>query len=110
MPIDDLEDDSFAMPPPRLSAPLDDEIRTQRSIEVGRRAISEQPLSRLSRGSFGSVRLSDQFTNADEFELDEIIADNGGLSAFGSDVGGMDDSTGPIDDTMSVVTTRSFHR
>jgi hypothetical protein len=54
---DEDEDDSLLLPP--QSAGLEDENFTVQSVELGRRAISEQPPGRLSRGSFGSVRMSD---------------------------------------------------
>ena len=56
---DEDEDDSLLLPP--KSAGLEDENFTVQSIELPRRAISEQPPGRLSRGSFGSIRMSDQF-------------------------------------------------
>lgn len=55
------EDDDSELLPPRSSVPLDDENNTIASAEIPRRALSEQPGSRLSRGSFGSVRDSDVF-------------------------------------------------
>ena len=77
MPIDkgdedDQDDDSFHVPPPRLSVPLDDDTYTQKSIEVPRRAISEQPYGRSSRGSFGSIRMSDRFADIHELGLDAV--------------------------------------
>ena len=74
------EDDSFHMPPPRLSLPLDDDNHTERSIELGRRAISERPSGRLSRGSFGTLRMSDQLGDTTELQLEAIAetsADDG---------------------------------
>ncbi|PVH70168.1 hypothetical protein DL98DRAFT_661315 [Cadophora sp. DSE1049] len=54
---EDDEDDSLLLPP--RSAGLEDENFTVQSVELPRRAISEQLPGRLSRGSFGSVRMSD---------------------------------------------------
>lgn len=54
---EDDEDDSLLEPP--KSAGLEDEDYTGLSIELPRRAISELPPGRLSRGSFGSVQMSD---------------------------------------------------
>jgi hypothetical protein len=72
LPIgDDDEDDDSLLLPPR-SAGLEDENITVRSIELPRRAISEQPPGRLSRGSFGSIRMSDQFADLNEIGLDGI--------------------------------------
>jgi hypothetical protein len=56
---DDDDDDSLLLPP--RSAGLENENFTVQSIELPRRAVSELPPGRLSRGSFGSVRMSDQF-------------------------------------------------
>ena len=66
--IDDVtgEDDSFNERPPRLSMPLEDGDQTGRSVEVARRAANDPVLGRLSRGSFGSIRASDQFGNTSE--------------------------------------------
>lgn len=77
IPIDngeeeDDDDDSFRMPPPRLSVPLDDDTYTQDFVEVARRAISEQPYGRFSRGSFGSIRMSDRFADINELGFDAV--------------------------------------
>ena len=77
MPIDngegeDDDDDSFHVPPPRFSVTLDDDTYTQRSVEVPRRATSEQPYGRFSRGSFGSIRMSDRFADINEIGLDAV--------------------------------------
>ena len=61
---DDEEDDSLLLPP--RSAGLEDENFTIQSLELPRRAISEQPSGRLSRGSFGSIRMSDQFADLND--------------------------------------------
>lgn len=55
LPID-VDDDSDLRPP--RSSGLEEENYTMQSVEFPRRAYSEQP-SRLSRGSFGTVDLSD---------------------------------------------------
>ncbi|KAJ3503919.1 hypothetical protein NM208_g16415 [Fusarium decemcellulare] len=80
---DDDDDDDLPIDRPRLSLPIDDEdssstssdLRPPRlsqlneadftvnSIELPRRAISEQAASRMSRGSPGSVRMSDYFND-----------------------------------------------
>lgn len=77
MPIDDVEeedddDDSFHVPLPRLSVPLDDDTFTPNSVEMPRRAVSEQPYGRFSRGSFGSIRMSDRFADINELGLDAV--------------------------------------
>jgi len=71
MPIDDDDDDSFQLAPPRLSEPLWED-NTQRSIEVPRRAISEQPANRIGRESFGVLRLSDRFADINELDSDVV--------------------------------------
>ena len=69
--IDD-DEDSLLSPPPRLSVPLDEGMQTQRSVENPRRAYSEQPFGRLSRGSFGSLRISDRFADLHETGLEGL--------------------------------------
>ena len=81
MAIDDNEDSSLS-PPPRLSAPLDEEVQTQHSVEVPRRAHSEQPFGRLSRGSFGSIRFSDRFADPNETVLEDLSDNSGDDSHF----------------------------
>ncbi len=77
MPLDDMEDDdSFYDAPPRLSVAFDDEENdTVTSLEAARRALNEQRRLRSSRGSFGSVRLSQRFT--DEQSLDRGTVSDG---------------------------------
>lgn len=41
--------------------PLEPGERTERSIEIGRRALVDQLTGRLSQGSFGTIRRSDRF-------------------------------------------------
>jgi hypothetical protein len=67
LPIDE-EDEEDDLQPPRSSG-LEEENYTVQSVELPRRAATEQPLSRLSRGSFGSVRESDVFNNDPTGEL-----------------------------------------
>ncbi|KAL9624219.1 MAG: hypothetical protein Q9160_001466 [Pyrenula sp. 1 TL-2023] len=72
LPIDDVQkDDEQGSPLPEAPTPSmlheeeDYDNLTLKSIEYGRRAVSEGPLSRrFSRPSFGSIRMSD-FTAAD---------------------------------------------
>jgi hypothetical protein len=61
---DEEDDDSFSVPP--RSAGLEDENFTIQSVELPRRAISELPPGRLSRGSFGSIRMSDVFADLND--------------------------------------------
>src|SRR5690349_1973444 len=67
LPLDEDDDDSDLQPP--WSSGSEDENYTMQSIELPRRAISEQP-SRFSHGSFGSVRMSDCFD--ENVQSDEI--------------------------------------
>ena len=71
----DDEDDDLPIDAPRLSLPLDvdeesdlqpprssgleEENFTMQSVEFPRRATSEQPHSRLSRGSFGNIDMTE---------------------------------------------------
>jgi hypothetical protein len=71
---EDEEDDSLLLPP--RSAGLEDENFTVQSVELGRRARSEQPLSRLSRGSFGSIRMSDNFGDMSALHMEEDVDDS----------------------------------
>ena len=84
---DDDEDDSLLLPP--RSAGLEDENFTVQSVELLRRAISEQPPGRLSRGSFGSIRMSDHFA-----DLNEV----GGVFESSFAMGGPFDDEDPIMD------------
>ena len=104
--IDDdiFEEDSLPDAPPRFSMPLDDIENTRASIEVGRRATSDRMHDRVSRGSFGSTRASDRFTNisdlnphdeADQEMLESIEsgaidAEIDELAYDGGDTGGTD--------------------
>jgi len=105
--LEDDEDDDIEIDRPRLSLPLEEDDDsdlhpprlsdvadyTARSVEMPRRALSEQP--RLSRGSPGSIRMSD-FRGADLDEEMEFGVDSGyfpganfddaGLGAAGEDV------------------------
>jgi hypothetical protein len=71
---EDEDDDSLLLPP--RSAGLEDENFTVQSVELGRRARSEQPLSRLSRGSFGSIGMSDNFGDFSAFRMDGDVDDS----------------------------------
>lgn len=69
LPLDDEDASSTSsdLRPPRLSQ-LEEDNFTMQSIEMPRRAISEQAASRLSRGSFGSMRMSDYFNEEEGTE------------------------------------------
>lgn len=64
LPLGD-DDDSFQLPP---DVHIDEENLTQGSVELPRRAYSEQFGGRRSRASFGSIRMSDRFAALDELE------------------------------------------
>lgn len=68
---EDDEDDSLLLPP--QSAGLEDENFTVQSVEFGRRAHSEKPLSRMSRGSFGSTMMSDGFEDSRLDRMSEMF-------------------------------------
>lgn len=91
---DEDEDDSFLVPP--RSAGLEDEDFTVQSVELPRRAASELPPGRLSRGSFGSVRMSDVFTDLND---PGMVADGYDSSYLaGGRFGGDDDIPGMEED------------
>jgi len=75
MPLDEDEDDSLLLPPMRSADFVEDDNLTQRSVELPRRAVVGQLGGRLSRGSFGSIRTSDQAGNINELGLDLLAAD-----------------------------------
>lgn len=77
---DEDEDDSFLVPP--QSAGLEDENFTIQSVELPRRAASELPAGRFSRGSFGSVRMSDVFADLNDTGR---VADADGSSYLAGD-------------------------
>ncbi|OTA56844.1 hypothetical protein K449DRAFT_425113 [Hypoxylon sp. EC38] len=79
LPLDRDDDDDSELKPPRSSI-LEDENYTVQSIELPRRAWSEAPLSRLDRGSYGSVRMSD-------FVGPEVGEDDGDDNDLGIDSG-----------------------
>ena len=74
LPLDDDDDDSFHLHPPRLSAPFEEENYTQQSAELPRRV---NPRSRLSRRSFESIRTSDRFADINELGLGALSEDGG---------------------------------
>lgn len=53
----ELDEDSDLQPP--KSSGLEEENYTMQSVEFPRRATSERPLSRMSRGSFGNVDMTE---------------------------------------------------
>jgi len=92
---EDDEDDSLLLPP--RSAGLEDENFTIQSVELPRRALSEQPPGRLSRGSFGSIRMSDVFPDLHDAGLDGLGGDDSSYMAggySGDDVGDIVDDVG----------------
>ena len=112
---DDDDDDEAALPRPRLSLPLgeeddeddsllepprssglEDENFTVRSVELARRAAMERGPGRLSRGSFGSIGMNDQFGDLNESGLDGV----GGVFDSSFAMGGQypDDKELDVDD------------
>ncbi len=83
---DEEEDDSLLLPP--QSTGLEDDNFTLQSVELGRRAVSERPPGRYSRGSFGSIRMSDAFADLNDqsgaFDSSYLTGD-----AFGNIQGAM---------------------
>ncbi|KAI4870303.1 hypothetical protein F4820DRAFT_469665 [Hypoxylon rubiginosum] len=90
LPLDRDDDDDSELKPPRSSI-LDDENYTVQSIELPRRAWSELPLSRLDRGSFGSVRMSDYIGPEIADDDNDVGIDSGFFPppALDDDTGGM---------------------
>ncbi|PHH85956.1 hypothetical protein CDD83_10946 [Cordyceps sp. RAO-2017] len=71
LPLDhDDDDDDDDLQPPR-SAGLEEENFTVQSIELPRRALSEQPGLGLLRGSFGNERVSDFFEQYSNYPADD---------------------------------------
>jgi histone H3/H4 len=106
MALGDEEDDTLLLPP-HSDALLDDDNMTMRSVELPRRAVSEQPGGRLSRGSFDSIRTSDRFDQT----MQEL-----GMDVFGSErfdpsfvQGGFDDDDGEsmLHDEPSILSERT---
>ena len=103
MPLGDEEDDSLLLPPQSDGLLMDDDNLTTRSVEMPRRAMSEIPGGRLSRGSFGSVRMSDAFDQTmpeftvgeDGFDPSFVVAglDEDGDAPMLDDPSLMDDDT-----------------
>ncbi|CAG8982955.1 hypothetical protein HYALB_00003533 [Hymenoscyphus albidus] len=98
---DDDEDESLLLPP--RSAGLEDEDFTVQSVELGRRARNEQPLSRLSRGSFGNIRMSDRFGNSSPFGAERYGDDSSVLGPTGYDDEDMNDMAGPPDENTETL-------
>jgi hypothetical protein len=91
LPLGMDADDDSPLQPPRSSG-LEEENFTIQSIELGRRAISEQPPNRLSRGSFGSIRFSDFGQN--ELDMEDIGIDSGFFPQLALEDIGREVSTG----------------
>ena len=75
MPIEDEDEESFQLAPPRLSLPLEAEFDTERSVERARRVSGVSPAERLSRSSFGDIRFSDRFAETSNLTT-ETLAEN----------------------------------
>ena len=70
MSFNDPEDNdySFRTPSTCLSVLSENYVDAERSVEKPRRGISEQPLSRLSRRSIGSISIKDHVNDLSEAE------------------------------------------
>lgn len=105
LPLDRDDEDDSELKPPRSSI-LEDENYTVQSIELPRRAWSEAPLSRLDRGSYGSVRMSD-------FVGPEIGEDDGDDNDLGIDSGFFPppalDDTGEVNMDENAIFERYYH-
>ncbi|KAK8156036.1 centromere kinetochore component CENP-T-domain-containing protein [Phyllosticta citrichinensis] len=111
MPLHEDEDDSFHEAPPRLSLALDeaDVDATQTSVEGGRRAYSEDPIRpRLSRTSFGRLRLSERFGDLDALGEEELAEDDAtfAFGDAGQDV--LDEETRRFDDENTTQELRNL--
>ncbi len=73
LPIDEEDDDSDDLQPHR-SVLMDDDNFTMQSIEMPRRATSEQPGGRFS---MGSTRMSDYFNTNDMLHSEDLGVDSG---------------------------------
>ncbi len=102
MPLgEEDDDDSLLLPPQSEGLGMYDDNLTTRSVELPRRAASEIPGGRLSRGSFGSIRTSDRF--------DQTLPDFGD-GTFLADIvdqsfvpGGFDEDDEPMLDDPSLM-------
>ncbi|GAB1312255.1 CENP-T/Histone H4 histone fold domain-containing protein [Madurella fahalii] len=74
LPIDEEDDDDSDDLQPHRSVVIDDDNFTMQSIEMPRRAISEQPGGRFS---MGSVRMSDYFNTHDMLHSEDVGVDSG---------------------------------
>jgi hypothetical protein len=74
LPLGPEEDDDDDLKPPRLSG-FEEDNYTMQSIELPRRAVTENTLNRFDRSSFGSVRYSDYV--GPEIQSDDIGIDSG---------------------------------
>lgn len=74
LPIGEEDDDDSDDLQPHRSVLIDDENFTMQSIEMPRRALSEQPNGRFS---MGSVRMSDYFSTNDMLHSEDIGIDSG---------------------------------
>ncbi|KAK4042183.1 centromere kinetochore component CENP-T-domain-containing protein [Parachaetomium inaequale] len=74
LPIGEEDDDDSDDLQPHRSVVIDDDNFTMQSIEMPRRAISEQPGGRFS---MGSVRMSDYFNTNDMLHSEDVGVDSG---------------------------------
>lgn len=80
----DEEDDSFLLPPE--STGLEDENITVKSVELARHAINELPNSRISRGSFGSISVSNNvYTDLNDVGIKDDVENSSYIGNFRRD-------------------------
>ena len=63
-------EDGFQLPSPRLSLRIDDGDHTERSVEMARHGISEQPDGNVPRRGIEIMRTMDRFWDTSELQLD----------------------------------------
>lgn len=102
------EGDSFHLPP-ILSIPLEDENHTLQSVEVPRRATSEQPFGRLSNGSFGSVLMTDRFADLDDLSQGLALEREEEITWMPEEFGVYDEGLGQQDAEMDDESVTQSH-
>lgn len=96
LPLDEDDDDDDESPMVPRSAGLEDEDFTIQSVEMPRRALSENAAGRFPRQSFGSIRLSEGFGDLNNLGPDGAIDSsfNDGGSFQDGDIPDMSDMSG----------------
>lgn len=97
----DDEDDSLLEPP--RSSGLEDENITVQSVELARRAALERGPGRLSRGSFGSIGMNDQFAELNESGLGSVLDSSLNMGGPYQDADVLDADDGLQDDITTTL-------